>query len=571
MSEPQKQQIGDGSDNYGQAAKQAAKAAKTIGKAAKQTAKKSAEAAVNTTTATVKAGAQGGKAIAEIAAGTASGGPWGAIISAVWAMRHTLFKILVCICLSLVMIIVLVVDLPGIVVNQAFGLDGNEPSEPITSICETIIDTITDIIGIGYNTSLLNIDSLIQTGGYDLELSMNSLIDNAKSAAGYDTLYIMAAYSTSVEQLSIDRNDMASKLMSVTANMFPVTSTIKQSQIITPISYYAYKPVTQTVVTNVAKTGSINGVTQYRYETAEQTYYVQDQEITTNVATEVPAYSLVNTSLPVYSNGKITGTASASYYQPTGILPIVPPIDIISYLECTIHPFDNSVITEAFGIDLNANYHGTSATYGEVINARAAALKQTIYGAANEGETAPLTDIEMIAFLKIQNCSATRKDIVETGLSLVGKVPYFWGGKSDAGWNSLWNTPKLVTSAGSTTTGTIRPYGLDCSGFTNWTYKTAVGKTISSGSYGQWEDTYSVTADELLPGDLGFLANENGNGWSHVLMFAGYGTNGERMWVHSTGGVGVVLNTPSYESSLHLRRIKDVDYGDPSEDNFITL
>ena len=284
-----------------------------------------------------------------------------------------------------------------------------------------------------------------------------------------------------------------------------------------------------------------------------------------------PAYSLVNTSLPVYSNGRITGTTSASYYQPTGILPIVPPIDIISYLECTIHPFDNSVITEAFGIDLNASYHGTSATYGEVINARAAALKQTIYGAANEGETAPLTDTEMIAFLKMQNCSATRKDIVETGLSLVGKVPYFWGGKSDAGWNSLWNTPKLVTSAGSTTTGAIRPYGLDCSGFTNWTYKTAVGKTISSGSYGQWEDTYSVTADELLPGDLGFLANENGNGWSHVLMFAGYGTNGERMWVHSTGGEGVVLNTPSYESSLHLRRVKDVDYGDPPEDNFITL
>lgn len=571
MSEPQKQQIGDGSDNYGQAAKQATKAAKTIGKAAKQTAKKSAEAAVNTTTATVKAGAQGGKAIAEIAAGTASGGPWGAIISAVWAMRHTLFKILVCICLSLVMIIVLVVDLPGIVVNQAFGLDGNEPSEPITSICETIIDTITDIIGIGYNTSLLNIDSLIQTGGYDLELSMNSLIDNAKSAAGYDTLYIMAAYSTSVEQLSIDRNDMASKLMSVTANMFPVTSTIKQSQIITPISYYAYKPVTQTVVTNVAKTGSINGVTQYRYETAEQTYYVQDQEITTDVATEIPTFTLVNTSLPVYSNGIITGTTSASYYQPVGVQSIAPTTDIINYLECTIHPFDNSVIAEAFGIDLNASYYGTSATYAEVIASRATALKRTIYGAYENGDSVPLTDTEIINFLKMQNCSATRKDIVETGLSLVGKVPYFWGGKSDAGWNSLWNTPKLVTSAGSTTTGTIRPYGLDCSGFTNWTYKTAIGKTISSGSYGQWEDTYSVTADELLPGDLGFLANENGNGWSHVLMFAGYGTNGERMWVHSTGGEGVVLNTPSYESSLHLRRVKDVDYGDPSEDNFITL
>ena len=171
----------------------------------------------------------------------------------------------------------------------------------------------------------------------------------------------------------------------------------------------------------------------------------------------------------------------------------------------------------------------------------------------------------------MQNCSDTRKSIVETGLSLVGRVPYFWGGKSDAGWNDQWNTPKLVTSAGSITTGTLRPYGLDCSGFTNWTYKTAIRKTISSGSYGQWDDTYSISSDELLPGDLGFLAKEDGSGWSHVLMFAGYGENGERMWVHSTSGQGVVLNTPNYESTLQLRRVKSVDFGDPKDDNYITL
>ena len=45
MAEPEKQQIGDGSDNYGQAAGQMAKAAKQAGQeAAKQTAAKGAEA-----------------------------------------------------------------------------------------------------------------------------------------------------------------------------------------------------------------------------------------------------------------------------------------------------------------------------------------------------------------------------------------------------------------------------------------------------------------------------------------------------------------------------------------------
>ena len=100
MAEPDKRQIGDGSDNYGEAAKQMAKAAKEAGKeTAKQAAVKGAEAGANAAAATVQAGVEGGKAVTEIAAGTAADGPWGAILSAAWAMRHTLFKILVCICL----------------------------------------------------------------------------------------------------------------------------------------------------------------------------------------------------------------------------------------------------------------------------------------------------------------------------------------------------------------------------------------------------------------------------------------------------------------------------------------
>lgn len=56
----------------------------------------------------------------------------------------------------------------------------------------------------------------------------------------------------------------------------------------------------------------------------------------------------------------------------------------------------------------------------------------------------------------------------------------------------------------------------------------------------------------------------DGQGWNHVLIFAGYGENGERMWVHSSGGEGVILNTPSYEASLSLRRPKNVNFEDSS-------
>lgn len=563
MAEPQKQQMGDGSDNIGQAAGQAAKAAKNAGKqAAKQAAKKGAEAAANAAAATVKAGVEGGKAVAEIAAGTAAGGPWGAIISAAWAMRHTLFKILVCLCLSVVFLIVMIVELPGIIINKALGLDGNEPTVSITEIYENLSETVSDIVQAGYDASMAEVERLISDGGYDRELSMNALINYAQSSAGYDTAYILSAYSTSVEQLSNDPEDMKKKLDGVAAKMFPVTSVERENEVITPVTYYTYKPVTITMVTKTVKTGVINGVPQYRYETAETTYYLQDQQLSSDTQIEVDAYAAVTLTLPVYSGSNITGTRKATYYQYTGKEMLTPEKKTVKYLECTIHPFDNTVISTAFGLDLNASYNGLETTYGDVIHSRALALKKTLYGTAGNGSTVPLTDVELIAFLARQNCSETRKHIVKTGLSLVGKVPYFWGGKSAAGWNDEWNTPKLVTAAGSTTTGTIRPFGLDCSGFSDWTYKTAVGVSLNGASWSQWDESYAITAEELLPGDLGFLMDDDGGGWNHVLIFAGYGENGERMWVHSSGGEGVIFNTPSYEAGLALRRPKNVDFGD---------
>ena len=85
---------------------------------------------------------------------------------------------------------------------------------------------------------------------------------------------------------------------------------------------------------------------------------------------------------------------------------------------------------------------------------------------------------------------------------------------------------------------------------------------MNGASWSQWDESYAITAEELLPGDLGFLMDDDGGGWNHVLIFAGYGENGERMWVHSSGGEGVIFNTPSYEAGLALRRPKNIDFGD---------
>lgn len=209
---------------------------------------------------------EGGKAVAEIAAGTAAGGPWGAILSAAWAMRHTLFKILVCICLFFLVIIVLIVSLPSVVTNSVFGLDGSMVDmENPTTLLESYNDLSADISAVveeGYDAALAKVEQIIEDGGYDYDLSMDALINYARGSAGHDVSYILAAYSASLQQRNTGKEDMLAKLRSVADSMFPVAFVEKESEQIVPFTYATYKPVTVTVVTSKTQTGTINGVPQ---------------------------------------------------------------------------------------------------------------------------------------------------------------------------------------------------------------------------------------------------------------------------------------------------------------------
>ena len=189
MAEPDKQQLGDGQDNFGQAAGQAAKAAKQF---SQQAAMKGAEATANAAAATVQAGVQTGKAAAEIAAGTAAGGPWGAILSAAWAMRHTLFKVLICLCLVIVFLIVLLCSIPSIIFSYLFGSGGSPPDtgSAIEVSYAELSEDVSAVIDAGYERSRARVEEIIRNGGYDYDLSMEALVNHAQSSAGYDVAYI---------------------------------------------------------------------------------------------------------------------------------------------------------------------------------------------------------------------------------------------------------------------------------------------------------------------------------------------------------------------------------------------
>ena len=140
--------------------------------------------------------------------------------------------------------------------------------------------------------------------------------------------------------------------------------------------------------------------------------------------------------------------------------------------------------------------------------------------------------------------SAERKKVIKAACSLVGKVNYFWGGKSSAiGWDSEWGKLKTVSAEGSKTTGTKRPFGLDCSGFVTWSFINSGfnASAIGHGTQGQIAKCSRISWGNAQAGDLAFYGD-----LSHVGIIAGKDTDGNVLVIHcSSGRNNVVITTNS--------------------------
>ena len=142
-----------------------------------------------------------------------------------------------------------------------------------------------------------------------------------------------------------------------------------------------------------------------------------------------------------------------------------------------------------------------------------------------------------------EDLSPEREAVVRSACSLVGKVNYFWGGKSLVlGWDSRWGELRQVTAAGSSTTGTYRPYGTDCSGFVDWVFYNATGGSYVIGHGGGATMQHSYCTDILWsdaqPGDLVFYPDN-----SHVGIVGGKDANGELLIIHCASGYNNVVIT----------------------------
>ena len=220
MKEQEMRQSGEGRDNLTEAAGQMAKNAAQWSAETTKTAGQAAEAAV-------KAGetaAAAGKAASEVAAGTAAGGPVGAVLSAVWSMRHTLFKILICICLVLVFLVVTIAAIPGILIENIANVFVPDSEE--TAVQASYIDLkaiVASSLQKGYEEAMAETEQIISDGKYDYTLSMEHLTDLSGRAADRNTCYLLALYTVTAEQNDVGRENLIYRLNAIADRMFPVT------------------------------------------------------------------------------------------------------------------------------------------------------------------------------------------------------------------------------------------------------------------------------------------------------------------------------------------------------------
>lgn len=132
-----------------------------------------------------------------------------------------------------------------------------------------------------------------------------------------------------------------------------------------------------------------------------------------------------------------------------------------------------------------------------------------------------------------------RRAAVMKALELVGKVSYFWGGKSyGIGWDSRWGTLVEVTAPGSSTTGQYLPYGLDCTGLLDWAFRNA--GLPSAGNWYLERNLTETTWEEAKPGDIALFPDD-----SHVALVVGRDESGNVLVVHCSYSLNTVAVSPA--------------------------
>ncbi|MDO5335828.1 MAG: NlpC/P60 family protein, partial [Eubacteriales bacterium] len=196
--------------------------------------------------------------------------------------------------------------------------------------------------------------------------------------------------------------------------------------------------------------------------------------------------------------------------------------------------------------------------------------------------------------------SEERVNVIAAAYSLVGKIGYFWGGKSNAiGMDPSWGTIAAESHTSdseqtasqeielsedgaeeeeeqeeqTTTVTTLKAYGLDCSGFVTWAVingylNKGMEGVVGHGTTTQWNQASVISEAEAQPGDLVFQSGPEAGSSNHVGIICGKTDAGDWIAVHCSSSANGVTVGEAYSASFRYIR-QPVFY--PSEEELAEI
>ena len=164
----------------------------------------------------------------------------------------------------------------------------------------------------------------------------------------------------------------------------------------------------------------------------------------------------------------------------------------------------------------------------------------------------PLSAAEISYYMDMlpEEVTVFQREVIRQALQSVGCIPYYWGGKAAAaGYDG--------NGFGTVTAEDVdgrRLRGLDCSGWINWVYWTALGTRL------EYESTSGLTQlgtaigrEQLQAGDIIVRTNTEN---SHVYLFLAWAPDGEMYVIHETSGdINNVTVSKLNADGPHYRRL----------------
>lgn len=397
----------------------------------------------------------------------------------------------------LVLLLTVVIFIEPITVS-AQKLTAKADSDASTKeLLETSVILLEDVIKSQYNSKIQYIKDTCYENKFDSELTMQSIAQTKNPFSSVDYTELIAAYITIA-----DNNSAICDI-----DFFDVE--LKEDYI---EEYTPYKA--------------------YTYKETEDGKYKQDEIY----------YILEPTTIDKYIKNT-DGT-----YSKVGTEDIVPETRQVKYYDALITFKDAEDIVAEY----NASERSTESKLDEYIS-RLEILHQSGVSAEGLRESIMLNTSFGLELdggaLNALNEAITNTDdsnrlaLILTGKTLIGNVPYLWGGKaSHPGYDYTWWT---INEDGE-------QKGLDCSGFVSWVYETAgysnYNQLLSTGAI--LKNTETISESELQIGDIGLL--NNGESVNHTGIYVGNG-----YWMHCSSSANTVTIT-QFPFTIY-KRVTDLD------------